>query len=195
MELIVISESRIKLMLTKEDMDSYKGDTHRVLSRIMEDVRGKCGCGNMNGRLYIQMYQSRSGGCEMFVTKLRENTCGTDEYSMKTLNEKYTPERDRLTAEEKYSCAVYSFGDIENLLSCCRQVGGMRYGGESAAYVDTDGAKKIYYLILEYETCIAGENFGKLCPGQIRYYINEHCAPFCLKNAVEKLGSLASPVK
>ena len=73
MELIVISESKIKLMLTGDDMAMYSGSTKDILNGIMRDVRNKCGCRGMNGRIFIQMYPSRGGGCEMFVTKLAEH--------------------------------------------------------------------------------------------------------------------------
>ena len=157
MELIVISESKIKLTLTSEEMSLYSGSTKEILSEIMDDVRNKCGCREMKGRIFIQMYPSREGGCEMFVTKLSER-----EKYKNTL----TGENHVLTEYRKYiygergKVFIYSFDNMEHLLSCCRDLSQMKYHGSSTVYVDRD--KREYYLVLEAETHIAGENLGKL---------------------------------
>ena len=70
MELIIIDDCRIKLMLTAEDMAVYRiaaGEcgTKEALRGIMKDAREKCGYRGtgMHGRIYVEMYPSRNGGC------------------------------------------------------------------------------------------------------------------------------------
>lgn len=181
MELIIISESRIKLMLTGDDMTLYRGNTKEMLRRIMEDARKKCGCGAMQGRIFVQMYPSRGGGCELFVTKLenrRETVMGTGEDRVLTDYRKYI-------FQERGSHIIYAFESMNHLLGACGGLAKLGYSGSSPAYHDISTGK--YYLLLECETHIATEFFGKLCPCRMLCYINEHCDLFC-RNAVEKLA-------
>lgn len=186
MELIIISESKIKLMLTPADMASYTGNTKEVLREIMHDAREKCGFSAIDGRIFVQMYPSREGGCELFVTKLDEHRNGI---FMQSGEERTLTEYRKYIYRERGSHVIYSFDEMKYLLGCCLGLYRMQYGGSSRAYHDPH--KKRYYLKLDCETPIAGENFGSLCPSRTYYYINEHCDVICAENAVEKLGKLA----
>ena len=80
MELIVINESKIKIMLSKPDMLHYQLEankmnqtdehTRAVFRHIFDDARAEIGFDTTGKRLFIQMFTSREGGCEIFVTKL-----------------------------------------------------------------------------------------------------------------------------
>ena len=164
MELIIISESKIKLMLTRDDMECYHGTTKEMLKEIMEDVKQKCGCAGLEGRIFVQMYPSKSGGCELFVTRLEDR---------------------KYIFQERGSHIIYAFGAMNHLLGTCGGLSRLGYSGSSHAYHDSSTGK--YYLLLECETHIAVEHFGSLCPSKLFYYINEHCDLFC-RDAVEKLA-------
>jgi len=182
MELIVISDSKIKLMLTRDDMDHYRGATKDILRGIMEDVRRQCGCTMMNGRIYVQMYPSRSGGCELFVTKLENrNESGDAEPGEDRVLTDYR----KYIFQERGSHIIYGFDSMNNLLGTCAKLSELGYSGSSLAYYDR--ARRKYYLLLECETHIAVEYFGNLCPSRLYCYINEHCDLFC-QDAVEKLA-------
>ena len=194
MELIIIDESRIKLMLSAEDMAAYRiasdntGLPNTVgmkeaLRGIMKDAREKCGYNGMRGRIYIEMYPSKKGGCELFVTKLaeRENTT-----AMKPGNEGI------LTEYRKYifrGRVIYSFDAMQRLLDTCRGLMQNGYAGESSAYHDDAG--RLYYLILECESPIAWENLGSLCQSSVYYYINEHCQKLCPDSGGDAVTALA----
>ncbi len=80
MELIIIDESRLKIMLTKTDMHHYDlpadsasmagASARRAFRHIFEDARERIGFDTTGERLFVQLYASRGGGCEIFVTKL-----------------------------------------------------------------------------------------------------------------------------
>lgn len=184
MELIIISESKIKLMLTPEDMAAYSGNTREVFREIMHDAHEKCGCSPMEGRVFVQMYPSREGGCELFVTRLDERA---GDMTMRAGEERTLTEFRRYGFRERH--IIYSFESMQYLLSCCLGLWQMGYTGASAAYIDRD--RRTYYLLLDCETNIAGEHFGILCPSQTYYYINEHCDVICPDRAAETLGRLA----
>lgn len=83
MELIVISESKLKIMLSAPDMAHYNlqtlrtrgtdADTRAAFRKIFEDARAEIGFDTQGERLFIQLYDSLEGGCEIFVTKLGSN--------------------------------------------------------------------------------------------------------------------------
>ncbi len=189
MELIIIDDSRIKLMLTAEDMAAYRiaageSGTKEALKGIIKDAREKCGYSGigMKGRIYVEMYPSKKGGCELFVTKLAERENGTN---MKTGNEGILAEYRKYIFRGR---VIYSFESMAHLLRACLGLMKNGYIGESTAYHDE--TKRTYYLIIEHESYIAGENLGSLCQSSIYYYINEHCRMIC-SEAVPTLGKLA----
>ena len=91
MELIVISPTRLKIMLTEPDMRRYAlsadtagcadGETRRSLRRLFDDARKETGFETEGARLLIQLYASRTGGCEIFVTKLGDQNAETEALS------------------------------------------------------------------------------------------------------------------
>jgi len=190
MELIIISESKIKLMLTSSDMEEYSSDEDagHVVRSIMSDVKRKYGYSGMDGRIFVQMYLSKGGGCEMFVTKLEERAADTGRIFMRANEERTITELGRYMFGGRAHHVIYSFETMEYMLQTCLGLWKSGYAGESFAYVDR--ARRVYYLLLNRETHIAGENLGSLCPSRTYYYINEHCDMLC-ENAVGVLGILA----
>ena len=77
MELLLISDKKMKIMLTKEDMESFglsseKLDydieaTREALDKILESAKAKTGFAG-GARTYIQAFALKSGGCEIFLT-------------------------------------------------------------------------------------------------------------------------------
>lgn len=183
MELIIISESKIKLMLTRDDMECYHGTTKEMLKEIMEDVKRKCGCTGLDGRIFVQMYPSRAGGCELFVTRLGDRN--REDTAAETGEDRVLTEYRKYIFNERGSHIIYAFDAMNYLLGTCGRLSKLGYSGTSPAYHDSATGK--YYLLLECETHIATEHFGSLCPSRLFYYINEHCDLFC-SDAVEKLA-------
>lgn len=80
MELIVINQSKLKIMLTPPDMQRYElsaeqmdcadEQTRRAFRHIFDDARDRIGFDTAGEKLLVQLYTSREGGCEIFVTKL-----------------------------------------------------------------------------------------------------------------------------
>jgi len=84
MELIVISHTKIKIMLTRPDMARYELTTAHIDStdertrcavrHILADADKQVGFDTEGQRLFVQFFASKDGGCEIFVTKLGKNT-------------------------------------------------------------------------------------------------------------------------
>ena len=89
METIRIDTDRVKILLTREDLARYglsvnalDPDSEAVsvaLRRLVRDA----GFEEAGGRIYLQLYESRSGGCEIFATRLpaeKEEECADATY-------------------------------------------------------------------------------------------------------------------
>ena len=82
MELIIISQSKLKIMLSPPDMQHYElqadnlscatEHTRRAFRHIFDDAKSRVGFETEGERLFVQLYASRDGGCEIFVTKMGE---------------------------------------------------------------------------------------------------------------------------
>lgn len=203
MEWIVISDSKLKVMLSAEDMREYEFDdansshTKEAFRSLMREARDQCGFNGLDCRVFVQLYRSKAGGGELFVTKLSERGYGQEpesrrenmeragrrEEEMNTEYQRYYGER---LSENRH--VIYRFDEMGHLLSICGVLLSSGYGGSSAAYCDK--GREGFYLMLDEETWAAGEYFGRLCPGAFASYINEHCEMIC-GNAVPILGKLA----
>ena len=145
MELIVINENSIKITLSPDEMSVYGLDdndfhlsgigTRKILDRILFDGLGSSGfSSSANDKLTIQLYSNRNGGCELFVTKIPidepRETC--------TASRK---DDDNMGAP----CLTYSFSDLENAISACKELKNRALECKSALYIGDDGK---YYIRL-----------------------------------------------
>ncbi len=208
MELIRISDRKLKIMLTPTDMcqfeinaDNFENNTrqmHRSFRLLLAEIHRQTGFEADDSHLSVQYFPSREGGCEMFICNLR--------------HEDETPPMAALSPPEKRDlqlhpikknsgsfrreCA-YCFSELEHLLSVCRRLLEIGYVCESAAWRDEKGC---YYLFM---TLLSGSPFSTpeeldfiLEYGSIenaallRLYIREHAKSICSENAICELARL-----
>ena len=196
-------------MLSKEDMESHHinsrdldcGDPlcrsalRELLLKAGESEGFDCG----HGRMFIQLYPERDGGCEIFVTLLSElsapfchHNTETEENMPKygTADVKNPPLRYRFSPE------IYEFADFQALLQFCRRIDKRKKsfisdGGASFLYTEED--KKIYYLVVfGVDGCedSVSEYGGEKRSPKAYAYIKEHCLRLCDKDALGTLGAL-----
>lgn len=187
MELIVISENKLKIMLTAPDMAHYElegsrmdcADSHTraAFRHIFRDVRAESGFDTEGERLLVQLYASKEGGCEIFITKLgaarsgapfgeEEADLGGGEAALLrclreaegtgVLAERGPAERatEGCAAEDAPPTAgmrrtVLVFEELADLLGACRRLSGAGYGGRSTLYITESGESTRWYLLLE----------------------------------------------
>jgi negative regulator of genetic competence, sporulation and motility len=211
MELILISKNKLKIMLSDEDMKRYElttsgidydnTETRKAFWEILNEAKQTTGFDAAKDKIFIQLYPSKSGGCEMFVTKLGVFSA-TDEYQSSPIAR--AGEKGSLQVRTgKYShggrerTGAYRFESLESLLRVCRELYKRRWNGNSSVYKDSEN---IYYLIIRekgdgiYSECGALDfilEYGTSeNPNSIRLYISENGRCFCHFNAVETLGKL-----
>lgn len=209
MELILINSSKLKIMLTGDEMKKYDLDTdmidydttatRKAFWSILDDARSETGFDAASDRVFIQLYPSKKGGCEMYVTKLGESCAlprtgrtpsGTSRGSLQIIPaDRRSGGRGRLGA--------YAFETLEALLCVCRLLLARNWDGESRAYKDRHG--KFFLLLAEPdmggyapldELSFISEYGTSENAERLRLYISEHATCLCAADAVGKLGVL-----
>lgn len=78
MELILISNTKLKIMLNESDMKKYhignesdcaQTTTRKAIRSLLERARDQIGFNTDGEEIFVQLYTSKHGGCELFVTK------------------------------------------------------------------------------------------------------------------------------
>ena len=82
MELYRMGENAIRIRLNSEDLEAYgmtfeelDYDTpqgKRMIHALFEQVKDEAGFDTAGEKIYIQLYPTRPGGCELFITKLEK---------------------------------------------------------------------------------------------------------------------------
>lgn len=213
METIVINKDIIKIMLDRDEVEKYcpedvfskdGANAEAAIWQILDRVSEATGFSTEKSDFYIQIYPSKSGGCEMFVTRMsRSETSPTaversykeDKDSMKYAyenEEKLIPFGGEACTPPKLKSPagtfIYRFDNFETLLKVCREISLSSTVGRSEAYYDTLGG--CCYLILENDSFHALEFGGQRRAKKEKYYIAEHCKPIC-SGAIEILKEYA----
>lgn len=202
MELIRISDQKIKIMLTPTDMSHFALDSGYpeddpgvrlgALRHLLDEVRKQTDFDADEHCLSVQYFPSREGGCEMFISNLRENDSPRSHLQ--------EPPKTALQPIRKggfrRDCA-YRFATLSDLLHVCQRLVAVGYDAESTVWRDEHG---VYFLFL---TVLAASPFsmppeleflveyGTLENAAVlRLYIFEHASLIAEPNAVHRLARL-----
>ncbi len=172
MEIIELSQRNILLLLNSEDVIRYKlkdVDFDSMRDGFQRVILDSGLDSDFFSDVLVQIFDSKSGGCEMFVTKLEESKSPSDDH-------------------KPYSkMFVYMFSDIDNLTKACNMLSDIHTGTAFAYY---DDAKKNYYLMLEKDNTYISEFNARRCKDSAVEYLNEYCLKFS-DNAIADLSTLA----
>lgn len=204
MEWIRISPNKLKIMLTAEDARHYEldcncsnyadGITRAAFREILTDVGHEIGFDAADDKTYIQMYPSKEGGCELFVTKIglllaeEDKECGVAIKGCPKGREKVT--RCRVGNGER----IWLLEKTDALLACCRALSGMAKIPDTSVHCDE---QKRWWLTVSSD----GEtdkgafaflsDFGREIPADAaQLFLTEHARAVCESNAVQILGKL-----
>ena len=193
MEIIKIGNDALKIMLNAEEAirygldseDAYGDDekTAKIFQKIFAGAKEEIGFEFGSGKVLVQMYQSRDGGCEIFISRLEVGVT----YKDKTIS------LDNKRSKNLISPSLYRFENLENLLSVSARMENIGYTGRSSVYHDSKRGD--YYLVLddiypkELRYAFIGEYGGQM-KSMALSYIKEHCECICKKNGVKILSKL-----
>lgn len=192
MEFLVVSKTKLKAILDKEDMKKYKlegegaeGDSlaaRRAFREILAVATEEVGFDTERDKVLIQLYPSRDGGGELFVTKLG---------SLKKNEMRAIKESGNVTMISTLS-RLYKFDCLDELILGAKSIKSRDL--LSAAYY-IDGA---YFLYVEergesawYSEIARLSEFAERLPEKLLPYIREQGRELFKSNAVGKLAALA----
>lgn len=197
MELIIIGDTCLKVILTAEELRRFSLDlaegelegaaAKAALRELFDEIRRQSGFDASSDRVLVQLYPSKGGGCEIFLTKLG-----------KVSRTRSTAERaSDLTAPPELRPVLFRFERLSELLAVCRQLCRTGYALLSTVYAADDGR---YYLVLQ-EKPRGGtrpsalsfvEEFGERRGGALALsYIKEHGRCLVAGDAVSRLAALS----
>ncbi len=196
MELLLITATRLKIVMSNEDMEKYEitcdnldyGDTEtkRVIRSILDEARQKVGFDAKGKHVFVQVFPSKDGGCEMYVTK----TPSAPQSSLPL----------PIHSGEKRIPMVFRFNSADTMLGACRHLSSRNDIFASAAYCDRKA--ECYYLLLytaerdafgrePMYLSVANEYGCLLKSNYSSAYLKEHCDCICEKDAVITLSALS----
>lgn len=196
MEVLKISDSKLKIMLTRQDMQRYRLNSDNIdyndsrtkhsFWQILDAVKESHGFDTSGDKVLIQYYPSKDGGCELFVTKLG---------ILPAASERTIAKSNRITMLEERR-TVYRFEDFETMLIGARLIknsSGIKYSdaflGESGEYYLEIFERGAAYAagLCEFSRLL---EFSVAVPPSKYPYITEHCEKLTDGTAVELLSEL-----
>ena len=209
MELIVINESKLKVTLSADDLcefslnndtlDYSNAETKKMFWDILSRAKQNLGFSTDGHRVLVQLYPSKAGGCEMFVTKLgllsSDCCCDRNEKEGDIVGIHCKPSHKKLIGNSR--TGVFGFDTLSSLLSVCRRLRDIGYDGNSAAYrcdqkkyhLFLDGLDSYSFMPPDEFTFI--NEYGSVENTEaMSYYIEEHGSVICSSDAVDILGVL-----
>ena len=210
MEIIMISDSKLKVMLSADDLKGFDLDissldysnteTKRMFWDILSRAKRSIGFDTDGHRVLVHLYPSRCGGCEMFVTRLSclyESEKGEQSElpEIEPVINHLPPKKILKRDHSEGRTGAFAFENISNLISVCRRLVDMGYDGESDAYVDEN--KRSYLFLSDLEPCayLPLDEFSFIFEygteeneEAMRSYVSEHAKEICKSRAVEELA-------
>lgn len=190
MELIYINKDNIKIHLLSEELEreglcaeklNYSTTkAKKFLWNLFDRVHEQSGFDAAEGRLFIRVFPSQNGDCELFVTRIA----------------KLSADAIRIERAEDVSNFVVKVEGYERLYSLCRRLNSEGMRCKSELFSDNEGN---YYM-----TCIrkspsyragARGDFGFVCEygekkeysDELYAYLAEHFELICKDKAIEKI--------
>lgn len=210
MDYLRIGESKLKITLSEDEVGFYGMDlasldyasteTRRAFWAILDDAKHATGFDAAAAKVCVQIYTSKTGGCEMFVSLAPHPATASPLSDDKTMALTVCGALPRLYGE-----FICYFDALAMLLAACKILAEQGYDCESSAWrspaaSDRKGAEG-YYLYLEGNQRGAAvgtvnssgilAEFGRPLPELTLSYLSEHCLPLVGERAVEQLAILA----
>ena len=196
MDFLVVSDSKLKIVLTQSDMTIYNIDPkssdctdplcRRAVFSILDLAKERVGFDFGGDKILVQFYPVKEGGCEVFVTKLG---------ILSGTSAKIVSRSDRLALLSREKL-LYFFDSLESLSLASKAIMKKAKAPPKSDVYRGEGDK--YFLILE-EYGKGGETsefpsvleFGKSLPADFLVYVLEHARKLSSGDGVEKFSKIS----
>ena len=227
MEIIPISDSKLKIMLDEVDMkelhicneaDCARGETRHAIRTLLERAKSEIGFNTEGSEIFVQLYTSKNGGCELFITKSSSLPLSSADGEKKDAKEEKKPVKKRDGQQKKRqneeSCAlaphsqalpdqkrstfgkmIFSFESLRDVCAVCKILNQKGIEISSRAY---RGADNDFYLVLENASISAYSRLDDLTfilefgrrerADHINTYLYEYGRLICPERALETLS-------
>lgn len=164
MEMILISDNKLKIILSSEELESFdltvdildygNTETKRMLWDLLSKAKHSIGFNPDGYRVFVQLYPSRDGSCELFVTKIvssDKSICDIfsserEEYEDAELcDQEYSIPEDTLAQK---NTVVFAMESLNVLNDACRRISNTSFSGDSSVYIFNG----TFYLLLFVDT-------------------------------------------
>ncbi|MBP3370194.1 MAG: adaptor protein MecA [Clostridia bacterium] len=207
MEYIMISESKLKVMLEEDDLESRNleaedldyadPDAKKLFGDILCYAKDNFGFDTSGHRVLLQLYPAKDGGCELFITKLgklEKESSAQNEYEKK----KRASPRDKKSKNDR----AFKFDRLSHLLKVCKRLYENSVECSGSVYRDPEG---VWFLLLSFEDSLYDEIYDVLPindlsfiseygsaenPHTLSLYLSEHATEIRSGDAIEVLGKL-----
>lgn len=191
MELILISSNKLKVILNEEEATKYRlnsgsdissASEKKHLGSLLEDIKRKSGFNTDSGSIYVELFESLHGGCEIFITR---EMIGLSASKSKVLKK-----------DVRESIIAYKFNAAEHVILACKRLSERDLTYKSRLFCDDQG---LFYLILTFRDGFDSDNTGlifmneygiKIQNQYLREYLDEHGNLICENNAVKILSAI-----
>ena len=152
MELIKVSTAKLKVILSAEDMGVY-GITsdelgnampraRQMFRRILDKAKTQTGFETGDGRLYVRVFESADGGCELFVSK---KVVMLPEPGDSSHTRAYRAPTRQIT-----DAYIVTVTDFEDLAALCLRLHETHFAGCSALYYYDDAYRLYLHFLRRY---------------------------------------------
>ena len=192
MELILVSSNKLKVILSDEEMikfnlyeigNGYAVTDKKQISPLLDEIKKRSGFSADSGSVYIEMFESLGGGCEIFITR--------------EIHKLPPKSADDDSIPHTKSVIVYKFQTASDVILASKRLNKNDISCKSKLFSMDGGA---FYLSLTFKKgqipnksngLIFMEEYGEQMPhAEIVDYLGEHGSLICKENAVETLAKI-----
>ena len=195
MEFLLIGESKIKIVLSRAEAESYglsgvsadagSHGARRAFWRVLDRARAEVGFDPAGDKVLIQLYPTADSGCEIFVTKLG---------ILSESSARLVSKSDRIAMLSKKR-SIYAFDTLDDIIAAAVAVKAQVGTLSPVSDVYTDGTR--YYLSVE-EYGKGGEpvefpcilEFAAQVTAELSSYISEHADRLTDGDGIERFSTL-----
>ena len=194
-DFLLIGDSKLKIVMSSDDMKEFKLDSasdcsspgyRRVFWQVLDRAKCEVGFDTRGDKVLIQFYPLKSGGCEVFVTKLGV----LPKESARIVSDS---ERVTLLSRSKSFYAFESFVDLKRFFASISARLSEPYPISDLYIADSN----VYYLAIE-ECIKGGENiefpeileFARMLTADLEFYVTEHLGCVFCGDALKRIEDM-----